>query len=153
VPILIGGRIADLRDRRDDLVFPAQRALHECRSTLTEQLASIRGYQISGDTAVLERFQEAVARAEPAADRLVALTTRLGPEPLEAVEEFQARIALWQQLPRALQGGSVTREELVASLSIGQERFDAALAAAAAADAALTRAEVQLENRIRSGMR
>lgn len=150
VPILIGRRIDELRDRQVDLVFPAQRALQESRSLLTEQLAAIRGYQISGEARYLTRFQDLLIRERPATDRLVSMAGRLGPEARAAIEEFEARIALWQESPRALLAGAMSRDELVGSLPIGQERFEAALAAADEAGAALNRSETQLGDRIRA---
>src|SRR5690606_34255917 len=81
------------------------------------------------------------------------LAEQLGPEADEPVREFQARIAEWQQGPRALVDGEITREQLVASLPLGQERFEAALEAADEARAALNRYEGQLQNRVQAAER
>ena len=153
VPMLIGRHIDTLRDHRVELVFPAQHTLQESRSLLTEQLAAVRGYQISGDVSHLADLQEALSREPPVTDRLALLAEQLGPKADEPVREFQARIAEWQQGPRALLDGEITREQLVASLPLGQERFEAALEAADEARAALNRYEGQLQNRVQAAER
>lgn len=148
VPILVGRRTDMLRNRRAELVFPAQHALQETRSLLTEQLAAARGYQISGDAHHLTLLEEALLHEQEVADRLLTLAREIGAETLSSVKDFQALITDWQQAPRALVAGAITRDELIAALDLGQDRFESALRAADDVRATLNTRDVELESRI-----
>lgn len=150
VPSLIGQRVDALQERRAELVFPAQQALQESRSLLTEQLAAVRGYQISGEPRYLAQLESALSIESRASRRLITLSARLGPETLAAVEEFRSTMMEWQEGPRALLAGAVTRDELARTLPLGQERIERALAAADGARAELARSDARLEDRIRA---
>lgn len=150
VPPWIGAVADKLRDQLTQVVFPAHEALQESQTALSEALAAARGYQLSGDSLFLARLRGAVAREGAASDRLTLLAAQLGPETVRAVEEFRVRSGAWLEGPRALLVGAATRDELVRTVSLGQQRFETSIAAADGARAALTRSQAQLEDQIRA---
>lgn len=153
VPLRIGRHTDTLRERQTEVIFPAHDALRESQSALSEALAAIRGYQISGDTIFLAKLRDALTREKAASDRLTALRRQLSPETVEAIEEYRTRTAVWEEGPRELLAREVTPDQLVGSLSLGQQRFEASLATADRARATLSRSQADLEGRIRAAMR
>lgn len=153
VPVLFGRHVDNLRQERVDHVFPAHQTLQESRSLLTEQLAAIRGYQISGRPEYLAQYSDALIRERPVTAHLATLASALDSAAIAAVRSFAARTEEWQEAPRAMLAGAITREQLAASLPLGQQRFEAALAAAEDVREALNGYERQLGERIESAAR
>lgn len=147
VPALMGRHREALRERRVQIVIPAQEALQESRILLIEQLAAVRGYLLDRETLHLVRLQDAVMRGPPAIERLSTFAGRVGPETAAAARDFAARANEWQAVPRGLLSGSLSRAELIESLTSGQDRLEAAYSAADQVTESLDQASSLLDDR------
>jgi PAS domain S-box-containing protein len=139
--LALGRRSDELRGRFAEVVMPAHDALLRIQLSLAAELAAIRGYQLTGEDMYLTRLEGARRNEAEADRRLALLAPRLGPEVQRAVATLEDRRNTWAEEPEKLIRGQITREQLSGSLANGQQRFEAALLAADAVNAAVDRAE------------
>jgi signal transduction histidine kinase len=155
VLVLAGGAVgaaglshtAAVSDRLADRIAPARTAVSRLEAGLLEQAASVGGFVVTGEAALLRPYEEGVA-AERATTRRVR--DLLADEP-EVRAELDAALALadrWRadyptRLIAARQAGA-TPTELAPTVRRGQLAFDTA-------QAALTRLEARLDREQAAG--
>lgn len=144
----VGERDDALSRRLTEVILPAQDALQDHQVAVSEAVAAARGYQVSGDTLFLASLRDAMLRVSEASGRLAALSRRFRPVNRSKVDDYIARSAEWAAGPSSLLRGEISREDLSRTSSLGQRRMDAVLTAADSANATLTRARDDLDNRL-----
>jgi signal transduction histidine kinase len=148
VPLWLRSHTEHLRVRVTDVALPARNSLLEVQSAFASELAAIRGFELTGDTAFLADFRAGIVKDRDATRRLLLLAPQLGPRAEAAVAELDARKAAWLEEPKEALAGRRTRDELVRSLSDGERHVDGVLAAADKANAAVVDAEATMRQTV-----
>ncbi|HZJ00924.1 MAG TPA: ATP-binding protein [Gemmatimonadaceae bacterium] len=144
VPLWLRQHTSHLRARVTDVALPARNALLEVQIAFASEVAAIRGFELTGDTAFLNDFGDGVNKDRVASERLLKLAAQLGPEAGAAVFELDGLKQAWLQEPNEALAGRRTREQLIQSLDEGERRVDGVLTAADKANSAVIAAETEM---------
>jgi signal transduction histidine kinase len=134
---------ARLANERDDLIHRVARASEatgDLRAAGIDQETAIRGYALTGDESFLEPYEQGVAAAEDAFDRLEGLLDNR-PHLDGELQDIRTALDEWRRLTAepaleaAREGAATARSEEF--LVEGRERFDRVLAALDTLDADL----------------
>jgi signal transduction histidine kinase len=149
IPVWVWQRTGQLRDHYTEVVVPAGNTLLEAQLAFASEVAAMRGFELTGDSAFLRQFRSDLARDRAASARLASLAERLDAQVNAALVEFEIRKEAWREEPLRFLAGEATRDELVATVPTGQRLLEAALAAAARVNRAVMRADAEARAQIR----
>lgn len=132
VPLLLRSR-TDRADRyRTEVLQPARDVVNTIHLSLAREMGALRGFVITGDGILLDRYEEALEEERAAYDTLSSLAGDL-PEPVaEAFGELRTRASRWHG--RATEAEILERElvprEFIARLPSEEVRYEETLEAA-----------------------
>ncbi len=112
-----------------EVLASARTAESGLRSGLVEELASLQGYALSGDTNMVGRYQTTVAEDDRRLANLDVLAARLPGASERHVATVRRRIADWRQQANAIASRVGRRAAIVSAITTAQRPHDAALSA------------------------
>lgn len=123
--------ITKLLGETTEIVAPARLLLAQLQSGLAEEIGTLQGYALSGDSASLERYHQVAAGNDR---RLAALENQGGkfdPSFTAHLETVRRRVEEWRGYSAELVVPGRTAAKLAAEVPAAQARYDASLAAIA----------------------
>lgn len=151
-PAVLQLRIDRIRAEVDAAADPARTLVTGVQFALARQMSALRGYLITGDSSFLATYEGASRQELQAYGRLEPLSRRLGDDVLERFVVVRTLSSRWHE--------EVTVEEIsrdrrssalaLSRISIEQELYEDALAAARDLDGAIVRATRQRAGQIRA---
>jgi hypothetical protein len=141
--------ITKLLRETTEILAPARLLLAQLQSGLAEEIGTLQGYALAGDSASLERYQQVAAENDR---RLAALETQGGkfdaPFPAH-LETVRRRVDEWRQYSARLVSPGRDGETLAAEVHAAQARYDASLAAIASLSSDLSASAGSRDIRVR----
>jgi signal transduction histidine kinase len=111
IPALETRRVLRLLRETTEVIEPARVLSTRLESGLALEYSALQGYALSGDTALLGRYEAMATQEARDLASLERLVGRLGPEALAHAAHVRSRITEWQALNGALFGGGLTRAQ------------------------------------------
>jgi signal transduction histidine kinase len=137
-----------LRETTETLA-PARLLLAQLQSGLAEEIGTLQGYALSGDTASLDRYRQVAAENER---RLATLENQGGKFDASFaahLETVRRRVDEWRQYSARLVAPGRTAATLAAEVPAAQARYDASLAAIASLSSDLSADAMSRDIRVR----
>ncbi len=144
-------RTRDLREELAEIAEPAGTHAYDLQRIYALQISVKRGFLLTGETSLLDRYRELRADEERVYAQLVPLIEQLGPDAEKLFAALRTQAPRWHAtFPDAeLQGYTPTPGALRQRLPEQQRLYEATLAAASRLDARIAQRALQMRARIR----
>ena len=153
IPAGLTWRVLRLLQDITEVIEPARRIEAQLETGLSEESAALRGYALSGDSALLERYRATAVDDERRITTLDSLGRRLDEEAVGRVVAVRRRADEWRQRNRALAEGRVPHADVVAAVRAQQADYDSTLRTVARLESYLARETAIRGNRVRASER
>ena len=147
-PLLVGRRIAALREELTEVIDPAHARVTEVQLALALEAAYSRGYLLTGESVYAEKHREARHSRDTAYARLLPLAHQLGPRVMDAAVSLNAEFVTLEAPGDSLFAGLLSRETFLGRHAMRRLSFERMITAAHRLDNAITQAEVERRQRI-----
>ena len=144
-------RTRELREELAEIAEPAGTHVYDQQRIFALQISVKRGFLLTGESSLLDRYRELRADEEHAYMQLAPLIEQLGPDAEELFAELRAQAPRWHAaFPEAqLRGYTPTPGAMAQRLPEQQRLYEATLAAASRLDTRIAQRAQQIRARIR----
>lgn len=154
LPIVFEQRMRPLQDDILDAIEPSRLHVVRLTSLLANEMALLRGYLLSDDARMLERYHALRQQEVLIYGWLAPLANRIGPRAREQLGTLQRRVTMWHTAaPELTSAVSVRGSGYSEALRVSHQFFEEAIAAATALEQTLYAAEQQRRDDVRQLMR
>jgi signal transduction histidine kinase/CHASE3 domain sensor protein len=147
-PIVLERRTEPLQEEIENAIEPAHVLAEQVQTSLATELSLLRGYLLTGDELLLERYEDVRATHQVLYERLDPLVERLGPEAADEFANLRELVERRHEPVDPLLRREIERADFIELLPARQILFEESILASTRFQAALLAREQEVRGQI-----